>query len=131
MSEQPQEWTPEFVAKILEQTGDPYENPPEKQIADVHNAELAAERSLRETAQSNADLWHEEMMKSDERLAAEREKSSMVRFAPMALDEVEELRQQLAAEREKVKSAAAIIHKFHQADCICEWCELAKVKESK
>jgi hypothetical protein len=36
--------------------------------------QLAAEKSLRETAQSNAELWHEEMMKADKQLAAEREK---------------------------------------------------------
>ncbi len=44
------------------------------QAVDSAQQQLATERSLRETAQSNAELWHEEMLKADKQLAAEREK---------------------------------------------------------
>jgi hypothetical protein len=56
------------VAAVLEEYND------EVRAAHVMQQQLAAEKSLRETAQSNAELWHEEMMKADKQLAAEREK---------------------------------------------------------
>jgi len=82
MSEQ---WTEDRVEQCLANHG-------AKGLAEVINAALAAKRNVLEAERKFNESTIVEL---EEQLVAEREKSSMARFAPLALEEVEELRQKV------------------------------------
>jgi hypothetical protein len=67
--EQPQEWTPEYVEKQF--YGVDFARPSPKQIADAHNAALAAEREVSLGLIKN-------LHDCEQQLAAEREKRKLL-----------------------------------------------------
>jgi hypothetical protein len=81
MSEQPQEWTPEWFETTFQ------DHDWIQQVCDAHNAALATEREDTEKYRSNCLYWKEQ-------LAAEREK---YKFKANLTQEIVELQQQLAA----------------------------------
>jgi hypothetical protein len=93
--------------------------------------QLDAERSLRETAQSNAELWHEEMLKADKQLTAEREKAQTLVDALKFYSDQENYVDDVLGMPDGTASEVAGSSEINQDGGMKARDALAKVKEGK
>jgi hypothetical protein len=160
MSEKPQEWTPEYVDNDLLRYW-PRSKGLCAKIAEAHNAALAAERKKKEAAWRNYErerekvegyrrhalrvegtcktggaselmvvshqlgLADKENFELRQQLAAEREKNDeLTKQIAIGLKRENELSKELAAEREKVKTLVEALRSIAENTC-CDRCQEA------
>jgi hypothetical protein len=125
MSEQPQEWTPEYVDRLVTTSYDG------RRIADAHNAALAALRDDH-TRRTNSlqDFYSRQLAAEREKLAIFIEQQGRTSATQASILMLEDLKRKLYAERENTKILAAALLDVRGYDHDRVDAVLARLKQS-